>query len=406
LAKTAIFARLCDGQVRGVVGKLGRNFHLGREKIGHFSKGRQLSDEVAVRLRMYVRNILYSNLDVMSEDVAGRRQTCIQVAQSQLGEDIADATGIELEALKAQRGNEVHLLFLLTKQLLEQRFICEKGVEVVAETLSDLCRSFEASDSLQQDGSKPPANAGKNYKDFLLVEKEKLLDVLAVEVNTFRADIRRIQEIIETVRLGTSEFIECVHKGRAFQLPTQSAVESSDRISESSEEEFEFERKRSAKINQDVRFWLQLNGFLRYEDCFAQTSWNALKTLTNSELAALGVGSNDASRLKLVQALFKIDLTDWSNVMFAGWMKKRGEGKAAAWRRRFFVLLSNKELLYFKSDAATKPQGSFFLSNVNSIQQKDGRFVSLETKGGRVYELDIDSETHSRWMSFFKTFKG
>lgn len=90
--------------------------------------------------------------------------------------------------------------------------------------------------------------------------------------------------------------------------------------------------------------------------------------------------------------------------MCFGYLRKRGEGNKA-WRRRYFVLLSNKELLYFKSDTVAKPQGSFFLSHVTEIVEK-GKQISLATKGGRTYELEAETqEDFERWTGFFRLFR-
>jgi hypothetical protein len=68
------------------------------------------------------------------------------------------------------------------------------------------------------------------------------------------------------------------------------------------------------------------------------------------------------------------------------------------------VLLSNKELLYFKSDSIAKPQGSFFLSHVIEVIET-GRQVSLVTKG-RTYELEAESQPDAeRWIGFFRLFR-
>jgi hypothetical protein len=68
------------------------------------------------------------------------------------------------------------------------------------------------------------------------------------------------------------------------------------------------------------------------------------------------------------------------------------------------VLLSNKELLYFKSDSAVKAQGSFFLSHVSDIVEK-GRQVALVTKG-RTYELEAETQPeYERWIGFFRLFR-
>ena len=411
LAKTAIFARLCDNQVRGLVGSFGR---LGR----NHTKAERLAEQTASRLLMYVRNVLYGDVAALGDDERRRqREQWLAVARSQLGQDLAACTMHDLETLRAERGQEVNVLFLLAEQVMRQRYESERAVERLLGTLEEL-RSLAGS---------PPSS-------FVEAGMTRLLEQMAEEVQQLRRRLERTQGLVETVRSGVSAFVVAVHSGQPFQLsrPPEEVVAEAQRrgtlfeseasctammtaapvtaVDGSDEGSGEAEGHEDAQqqphdSDLDVRFWLQLRGLLRYEEGLRGVRWGQLRQLGSEQLRQRGVGGSEPARVKLVQQIMALDPSDWFGVLYAGWMKKRGEGAKAAWRRRYFVLLSNKELLYFKTDSAQKPQGSFFLHNVVRVETGQGRQVLLHTKG-RVYELEPEPHNHQPWLSYFSNFCG
>lgn len=158
-----------------------------------------------MRLRTYVRNVLYGDLALFSDhDVDGRRRSCLSVAHSQLEQDVAAATDISLEILKQSRSSELNLLMVLASQLLQQRFECERCVERVSSTLDAVCKNFRS--CLVEDKREVPGS-GRSYKDYLMVEKEKLLNDLAQEVDAFRVRLEILQGLIDAVRYN-SRFVD------------------------------------------------------------------------------------------------------------------------------------------------------------------------------------------------------
>jgi hypothetical protein len=122
-----------------------------------------------------------------------------------------------------------------------------------------------------------------------------------------------------------SEFVSAVHNGCPFHLRVvNSAAPSSsttdDDVSGSSEHDGNSGTAAAAALaasstswDADVRFWLQSNGLLKHESCFAGVAWTALPLLTAEDLRSRGVGSNDAARARIVQMFLKIDSSDWFN---------------------------------------------------------------------------------------------
>ncbi len=413
VAKVSIFCTLCDVHVRSLVGALGR---LGK----NFGKAQRVADEASGRLQMYVRNVLYGDMSSLAEDRDARRRSCVSVAHSQLGQDVAAATGVDVELLRLQRGQELTLLLVLASQLLQQRFECERCVERVSAVLAAQCKNFAASYAEERREAQP--HSARSYKEYLSVERAKLLEALAAEVEALRGRLDLLHALVEAVRANTRDFVDAVICSRPFRLrvadvaaaaavpaaldesaplptlsPGREAVDSAMGRGPSG--------GTGSACDPDVRFWLQLNGLLRYEGQLAGLRWPAVRGLTTEELRALGIGSSDASRLRVVQQVLKIDYSDWFSVLLSGYLRKRGEGSKAAWRRRYFVLLANKELLYFKSDAAGKPQGSFFLSHVSEVLCGDGRCVALVTKA-RTYELEAETDAElAQWLGFFRLYR-
>jgi hypothetical protein len=410
VAKVSIFCNLCDVHVRSLVGALGR---LGN----NFGKAQRVADEAAGRLQMYVRNVLYGDMSSLAEDRDARRRSCVSVAHSQLGQDVAAATGVDVDLLRLQRGQELTLLLVLASQLLQQRFQCEQCIERVCGVLAAQCKNFAASQAEEKREAQP--NSARSYKGYLGVEREKLLESLAVEVEALRSRLTMLQALVEAMRANTRDFVEAVACSRPFRLRvtdvTDPGAAPDDSIAAATSMPATREACDSAigggsatavsSCDPDVRFWLQLNGLLRYEVQLAGLRWPAVRGLTTEELRVLGIGGNDASRLRVVQQALKIDYSDWFSVLLSGYLRKKGEGSKAAWRRRFFVLLANKELLYFKSDAAVKPQGSFFLSQVSEVVSGEGRCVALVTKA-RTYVLEAETDADlAQWLGFFRLYR-
>ncbi len=414
VAKVSIFCHLCDTLVRSLVGGLGR---LGK----NWGKAARAADEAGMRLHMYVRNVLYGDVPVLADDKEGRRRSCVSVAHSQLMQDLAAATQMDLELLRMQRGQELNLLVALASQLLQQRFECERCVDIVCAALEAFCKNCAANRAEDKREAQP--NGARSYKDYLLAEQDKLLEALSAKVDSFRARLDALQGLVEAMRGSMCDFLEAVAEGTPFRLRIVARPPS--------DEEGSREDRRSVKgplrhdgsgaitsmggaggagpagetCDADVRFWLQLNGLSRYAGQLGAVKWPALKTMTSEELRGFGVGSSDATRLRVVQLCLKIDYSDWYNVLCSGHLRKKGEGAKAGWRRRFFVLLSNRELLYFKSDTALKPQGSLFLSHVTEVACGEGRLVLLVTKG-RTYEIEAESDADfAQWVGFFKIYQ-
>lgn len=407
LAKTAIFARLCLSQVRSLVGAVGR---LGRNN----ARGERLADEASLRLQMYLRNVLYGDVASLSNDALNRRRSVVAVAHSQLWQDLSACTMMDIKLLRSQRPEEMDLLVAVCSQLLWHRFESETLLQVVCETLNLLSKNFAASSEMSSTGGAPtPAvGGGSNMAHFLTVEHDRLLDQLANQIEQFRARLSRTEELVDTVRVATGSFVVAVHSGQPFRLtrPAEDVVAEAllraPRAGWQEEAEAAAARNGVEIMDPNVRFWLQREGLLqKFQDGLRGVRWDHLRQLDASELRQRGVGGGEPQRMLLLQKLLAIDETDWSPVLFSGWMRKRGEGSKAAWRRRFFVLLANVELLYFKSDSAPKPNGSLFLSHVKLVERGPGRLVSLHTPG-RKYELETEPAEHAQWLCFFDTFRG
>lgn len=80
------------------------------------------------------------------------------------------------------------------------------------------------------------------------------------------------------------------------------------------------------RIDEDVRFWLQLNGYAsKYGKIFMERGirWSHLPQLSEGEVRDMGVGANDAKRL--VKLAAKEEATRvWDTVLCSGWLRKRG----------------------------------------------------------------------------------
>ena len=384
LAKTCIFARLCDSLVRSLVGQLGR---LGRNHL----KVAELSESSALRLEMYVRNVLYGDVAMLAEDAAGRRSNCEAVAHSQLGQDLALSSQLDEHQLREQRGQDMHLLFTLASQLLNVRFEAERDLERVADTLQSLASSCEA--SLRQEGTLP---------DYLIVEQTQLLEQLSIQISSLRSRLERTQQLVDTLRAATGSFVVAVLTGQPFKL-TPASLEEPIIVSSNSICNYE-NPPPSEALDLDVAFWLQWHGHAKLTEQFRGVAWPQLTQLGDRELRQLRLQLSESARMKLIQQLLALNASDWVPVMCSGWMRKRGEGSLAAWRRRYFVLLRSRELLYFKSDVGTRPQGSFFLSKVIEVQEPRPGLISLVTRA-RVYELEPEPSELAQWLSFFNTFR-
>jgi hypothetical protein len=293
----------------------------------NFYKGERFADEAAVRLRTYVRNVLYGDISVLADnDMDGRRRSCLSVAHSQLEQDIAAATDISLEHLKQHRSSELNLLMVLASQLLQQRFECERCVERVTIALDGVGKNFGLI-QIEEKREPAPLSSNRSYREYLLVEKGKLLNDLAVEVDALRARLELVQGLVSAVRLNSSVFVSAVLNGCPFQLRvvngSASVAASTDDESLLSQESVESSVSLVSTTVQaaqppvgcdaDVKFWLQSNGLLKYENAFAHLKWASLRLLTVEGLRQMGVGSNDGMRQRIVQLFLKIDCSDWFN---------------------------------------------------------------------------------------------
>lgn len=95
-----------------------------------------------------------------------------------------------------------------------------------------------------------------------------------------------------------------------------------------------------------------------------------------------------------------------SQMVHAGWMCKKGASPLAGWKKRWFVLLANKELHYFTEESCTNRRGIIYLHDVKEadfkppmVDSSDFHSFQISTPG-REWTLGVGSrEAYVDWIS-------
>jgi hypothetical protein len=196
--------------------------------------------------------------------------------------------------------------------------------------LAAQCKNFAASQAEEKREAQP--GSARSYKEYasvslslhltdsslryLSVEREKLLESLSAEVERLRRRLETLLSLVEAVRANTRDFVDAVSGSRPFRLRVDGAAAAVAAAASAAAEAEEGPAPAAdgnagtvagaTACDPDVRFWLQLNGLLRYEGQLAGLRWPAVRSLTAEELRTLGVGGSEAARLRLVQLALKV----------------------------------------------------------------------------------------------------
>lgn len=221
------------------------------------------------------------------------------------------------------------------------------------------------------------------YNDNLASEVEKLSRL----IDEMRQSLDKLEGTINTVRWAKDAFVVAVRA----HAPVHWAY---DRV---------LNPDVAAALDEDMQFWLQQSGYLaRYQRCFidAGIHWSEAKNVTELKLRDAGVGAADAKRI--VKSLVREDLYEgWEHVICAGWLKKRGKHNKS-WRARYCVLLTNQEMLYYKSEYGERPQDSVLLRKVEMVSSDaEALQIQLHTLT-RTYELEAPSKI--QWIGWLRLF--
>merc|ERR1712154_320651 len=85
-----------------------------------------------------------------------------------------------------------------------------------------------------------------------------------------------------------------------------------------------------------------------------------------------------------------------------GWMMKKGE-LIKSWKKRYFVLNSNKILNYYESDKAVMIKGSCSLNKVKSIKKKSGQSFEIDTPKRKWCFACRDDKVMDEWVQAIKS---
>merc|ERR1719228_2118004 len=85
------------------------------------------------------------------------------------------------------------------------------------------------------------------------------------------------------------------------------------------------------------------------------------------------------------------------HIVQQGWMMKEG-GLVKSWKRRYFVLKTNKVLNYYESDNSSMVKGNVTLSEVVSVQKKQKKSFSLVTQKRTWNFACASTEVRDKWV--------
>jgi len=85
-----------------------------------------------------------------------------------------------------------------------------------------------------------------------------------------------------------------------------------------------------------------------------------------------------------------------------GWMMKKGD-MIKSWKKRYFVLKTNRTLNYYESDAAVMVKGVCHLNKVKSVKKKKGENFEVDTSKRTWCFACKDTKTRDDWVKKIKS---
>jgi len=86
------------------------------------------------------------------------------------------------------------------------------------------------------------------------------------------------------------------------------------------------------------------------------------------------------------------------HIVQQGWMMKQG-GLVKSWKRRYFVLKTNKVLNYYESDNSSMVKGSIELSKVIGVEKKQKKSLELVTPKRTWPFACVSTEVRDQWVA-------
>eukprot|EP01084_Bolivina_argentea_P296390 510459_1 len=94
-----------------------------------------------------------------------------------------------------------------------------------------------------------------------------------------------------------------------------------------------------------------------------------------------------------------------NGVVKQGWMMKKGD-LIKSWKKRYFVLKSNKILNYYESDNAVMVKGTCKLDKVKSVKTKSDQSFEVDTPKRKWCFACKDAKTRDAWVNKIKSVAG
>jgi len=93
------------------------------------------------------------------------------------------------------------------------------------------------------------------------------------------------------------------------------------------------------------------------------------------------------------------------HIVHQGWMMKQG-GLVKSWKRRYFVLKTNRVLNYYESDNSSMVKGSIELNKVIGVERKQKKMLDLVTPKRTWSFACVSTKVRDEWVANISNVAG